>query len=89
MILLGDYVYVSENDTYRVVLGNVRHSNLVEVEGDSIFQVTNDDKDLEIPVLPIIHHLVEHPEDVVVITANMAEDSLTWRAVKKSEKEKL
>lgn len=86
MVLLGEYTFTHDRDENTLVLGNVRHNNMVSVDSDSIFEVAHADKVIETPVLPILFHLVDYPEDVVIITADMDEESITWSAVKKAER---
>lgn len=86
MVLLGEYAFTHERDEHHLILGNVRHNNMVEVADDSIFEVADADKVISTPVLPILFHLVDYPEDVVVITANLDDNAVSWEAVKKSEK---
>lgn len=86
MVLLGDYSYVAEQGSGRVVLGNLRHKNLLELDDDSIFQVANDTMEVEIKMLPVVEYLLQHPEDVVVLTADTENETLTWRGVNKKDK---
>lgn len=86
MVLLGEYTFTHERDDNHLVLGNVRHNSMVECDTESIFEVASSDKVVSTPVLPILFHLIDYPEDVVVITADLLNDEVTWAAVKKAEK---
>jgi hypothetical protein len=91
MVLLGDYSFVAEQDRgTRLVLGNVRHKNQVELRDDSIFQVTsNSGIEVEIQMLPIVEYLVDHPEDLVILSVDLSDSTLNWEAIRKSERSKI
>lgn len=91
MVLLGEYTYtVTEDSGHRIVLGNLRHKNLIEFDTDSVFEVVdNEDYEASLHALPVLEYLVGHPEDFVLIEANVQEKTLTWKPMRKNDRSKV